>query len=62
MSEWHGAGCSRKMVTQNLQLVLSKAATYIHEKAADRQIGAEVSHPSRLCEDAAEEGRAQRSW
>ena len=34
---------------QNLQFALTNAATCIHEKAAGRQMGAEMSHPLRLC-------------
>ena len=55
-------GIQSREVTQNLQLALTNAATYIREKAAGRQMGAVVCHLCRLCEDAAEGGRAQRSW
>ena len=63
MSEWHFVvGYGLETVMQNLQLASTNAATYIRNKmAAGRQMSAEVSHPCRLWEDAAEEGRAQWS-
>ena len=55
-------GVQLREVTQNLQLALTNAATYIREKAVSRHMSAVVCCLCRLCEDAAEGGRAQRSW
>ena len=57
-----GCGMRSRDGDQNLQFALTNAATCIREKAAGRQMGAEVSQLSRLCEDVTEGGRAQRSW
>ena len=55
-------GCGRETATQNLQCVSTNAVTYSRMKAISHQMTAVVSHLCCLYGDAAEGGRAQRSW